>query len=271
MARAAAKIRTIWRWANRYLALTDLLDLALAIVAIALGAIAFDKFTGWAVALTTIYVVVVLVRFCAVVKDRVAKDHLEAEIFCGLFDLLNTHLFVSSNRTRFTLFKVDPKNKKTIVPWYRYEKAGTGPISDVEPSKVRYERGEGLTGRSWKNAGRSKLVYADIPPFANRADFEHYYSQELGVKPETAKLISDYMMSVRTFLSIGYADTRGRFLGVLSVDMQFEITRDPKGKTLVFKDDDGFERRIDGQHIRLLSETVRSVLRSISCANGGLR
>lgn len=251
------------RWVIRYARVSDIFELCLLIIGCALGVVALEKESTWVGSLFAAYVCIAIVKFGIVAWNRGAKDKLKAQVLWGLFDMLNEQVFAGSNSTRFTLFQRDALGRNSIVPWYRYQKSGEDAITDASASQARYRRGEGLTGQSWNDAGEGEIVFASVPEFRDRREFEKYYAAHLGVTPDMVSRLSEYMEGVRAFFSVGYTDTRGRFLGVMSIDIQSPIVQDVENELLVLNNGEE-EVEIRSEHLHLLSDTVRNVLRSFS-------
>ncbi len=250
----------VWRMIARNLRLVDLIDCVM--LALACG-LAINGLSTSAVAtaiLGTLYLVATAVKLAAAVRSRLRERIAEAEVLWGLFNFLNDEIFNGDNGTRFTLFKQDPTNRARIVPWYRYRKGGSDPIGDAEGSRASYGRGEGATGQAWESAGDGDLFFAPFPEFEDRADFEEFYVNQMHVSPETASQISHYMMNVGAIFSVGYCDTRGKFLGVLSIDLRMPIVT--MGPLVLISGVDQIEVRSD--QLLLICQSIRSVLRSFA-------
>ena len=212
------------------------------------------------------YLVVLVVKFVKDWRVRRANDRLQGEVLWGIFDLLHSQCFGKSWPLRFTLFRIDPANSNYIVPWYRYEKgAGDHPINTAQKSRVRYRRGEGCTGKAWAKAG-NKFELTIMPTFASRRDFEAYYEDAMKISPRTVKAISNHMMPVGLILSCGFHDTRSRFLGVLSIDVQAKVK---SYQPLVLQAEDGTEFAFEGRGLFTAVALVNNVLRSLAQATGG--
>lgn len=251
------------RWFLRYVSLLDVVELSTLLIAIALTWITLEtQYAVFGAILGTLYIVFVVVKFYLTITSRRAKDALQGEVLWGLFDLLNREIFSHENRTRFTLFLCDKIDRRRIIPWYRYVKGGSDAISEAENSNVAYRKGEGVTGRAWQQAGESELSLLLFPPFANKQELIAHYTTDLEVADTTAASISDYMIQVGAIFSIGYTDTRGKFLGVLSIDIQMPLFLTEDDEALMFTGGDGSDIEIGTDHLLFIAESIRNVLRS---------
>lgn len=254
-----------YRYCWRYVSLSHVYEAVLLVVACLMAYNTTSESAALAACLCAIYMLVLVIKFVKDLNSHRANDRLQGEVVWGIFDLLQSRCLGRGLPLRFTLFRIDPANSDYIVPWYRFEKgAGDHPINTAQKSKVRYRKGEGCTGAAWAKAG-NKFELTIMPTFANRRDFEAYYEDTMRIDQKTVKAISDHMMSVGLILSCGFYDTRSRFLGVLSIDVQANV----KSYTpLVLQAADGTDFAIEGRGLSTAVVLVHNVLRSLAQATG---
>jgi hypothetical protein len=185
-----------------------------------------------AIIVAGVYSVFVLIIGADVIRNRRARDYLQASVLREFFADMNREVFADDALTRFTLFRVSPFDEKRIVPWYRYDHGTDDVISEAQRSRASYRKGEGFTGDAWLRAG-NQLVFASFPAFSDRREFEEYYRNTIGIKAETVNEISDFMMNVRTILSYGFVDEAGGFLGLLSIDLRNPVTITTEGMPML--------------------------------------
>lgn len=207
------------RWWRRYVRITDLLRLGMLASAgvLAVNSYSFSPRVSAVagIAYFLLFVPVAVQTF----REREANDRVQAEVVWGLFCQMNRELFNDDHRTRFTLFCASPLRPSLIVPWYRYSKGAVDPIAEAETSSAQYRRNEGLTGAAWTRSG--KLLWSQLGPFSTRAEFEHAYIDQFKIDPAVVRKLSDFMVDVQSMFTCGFEDGHGRFLGVLSLDLQF--------------------------------------------------
>ncbi len=265
----------LWRRVRRYTNAADLLDVVLLGLAIGLAINATSVSAVVTAILGTLYLVVLVLKLSLTFRTRKAVDRLHGEVLWGLFDLFNEQLFGNDCYVRFTLFRVDPLDASFIVPWYRYERGGSDAISDAERSFARYAKGEGFTGKAWQESGNNQFSLAVIDrKFSSRGDFERYYSQELRIDEELVKHLSEYMEHVGVILSAGFCDARGKFLGVVSIDLQWtsdsasdDGREDDEGEEvdeIAFVAPDGEVRTLDFEKFATVAISLHNVLRSLA-------
>lgn len=166
------------------------------------------------------------------IRSRRHRDHEKRETVCQLFHWFYDEVFQGMPDRRFTLFVLDPLDKRSIIPIVRYSRGHRDLMCEWH-SKAQYQRNEGCTGRAWERA--EKLIKSDIRPFANRQDFEACYLDELKISKATVQGLSDYMVQVRRIYSYGFLDHKGELLGVVSIDVKdfdHELDQD-KAETVV--------------------------------------
>ena len=251
-----------YRWQmglGGYWRLRDLLNLALLCFAGILAWVAYSTFPKVSEVVAIAYFLVVVLLAIDTYRDRAGKHHVQAEVLWGLFSLINDDVFKGDSRTRFTLFQRAPKKPDVIVPWYRYCRAGHGPVFETRTSRARYRKGEGLTGRAWTEAGR-RVLYTPLPKFASRQAMEDYYVSPLGMDPDVVKHLSNFMVGVETILSYGFLGEGDRLLGVLSVDLQAPMSISEDGSCCSFPSPEGTKIVLDRDRLQVLLASVQRVL-----------
>jgi hypothetical protein len=212
-------------WTRRYLAYLylhrrlrrqDFIEFFLVLIAI--GISAQGKNFLIVGPLLTVYCGLALLRAWLAIRNRETNNAIQAGVFAGLCDLINKDLFGASNRTRFTLFELAPRRTTHIIPRYRFNRGGIGPVKEALLSRARYRRGEGATGRAWAKPATS-LAIQWIPPLSSKEVMKAYYVDYLRVSPDTAAAISDHMVNVRCIISYTFLDSNDQFLGLLSLDV----------------------------------------------------
>ncbi|MGH9853315.1 MAG: hypothetical protein ACREBD_26035 [Blastocatellia bacterium] len=234
-----------------------------SIAAILAGLLAVDSYSTHpqrSLIVGIFYFIVVLVLFIVTIHSRAARDQVQAEVVWGLFSLINTEIFHDDPRTRFTLFRRSPFRPKYIVPWYRYYKGASDPISEAALSRARYKRNEGLTGKAWDQAGQ-RLLFLPLPEFHSRNEFVTHFVDTLGVEKDTVGDISEYMERVRAIFCYGFL-WRDRLLGVLSLDVQVPLTQLPDGQIALPSPDDNHQVILDRNRLELLLRSMQNVLES---------
>lgn len=209
-----------------------------------------------------LYLGTVTILFIITSISRAARDQVQAEVLWGLFSLINKEIFFDDSRTRFTLFRRAPfrLQQKYIVPWYRYYRGASGPISEAALSHARYKRNEGLTGKAWAEAGK-RLLLLPLPEFHSRNEFEKYYIDDLQIDKSTVVGLSEHMEKTQTVICYGFL-WRDKLLGVLSLDLQAPLTLLPDGRlTFPSLDGDG-QIVLDRNRLELLLRSVQNVLES---------
>jgi hypothetical protein len=211
----------IMRWWSRYLRITDIFRLGVLAAAGALAANSYSFSPKVSMIAGASYFVLMLAAAVQTFHEREAYDSVQGEVVWGLFHQMNKEIFHGDHRARFTLFRCAPIRRDFIVPWYRYCKGALGPIQEAEKSKARYKRNEGLTGAAWVRTGQ--LLWPTLPKFSDRAEFEKYYIYELKIDRDIVQELSDFMVGVETIFTCGFEDGHGKFLGVLSLDLQSPV------------------------------------------------
>jgi hypothetical protein len=151
-------------------------------------------------------------------EERSEADVIECRTVAALFKFMNDQLFEGTPETRFTFFVPEHGGGNArLEPWVRYRVGVLDAARQAEESKVRYARGEGITGFAWEYP-RDQIHVAVFPPFATRREMEDYYVQEMGISEANVKHISTYMEKVRTILTYGFVDQDDELLGVVSID-----------------------------------------------------
>lgn len=161
-----------------YLRIQDLLNVFAAVLAGLLAIFAYSTSPQISLVLGLLYLGTLTWIAINTIRQRRAKDQIQAEILWGLFSLINKEIFGGDHRTRFTLFRED-SFASSITPRYRYFKGGKGPIEEAARSRARYKRNEGLTGKAWAEAGRSLLCLLIDDFQGNRERLQDYYVNEL--------------------------------------------------------------------------------------------
>ncbi len=210
-------------WCLRYLRGRDILQIGMLVAAGVLAVNTFSFKPLVSAVAGSVYGALLFVFAIITIGRRNATDYAEGEVLWGLFSHMNKEIFADNNRTRFTLFKQAPFRPNYIIPWYRFQKGATDAIEEATKSRSRYTREDGLTGEAWANAGR-EISVSLLPKFRTRQEFETYHIDELGIDPAIVRDLSPFMQHIRTIISYGFADSRGKFLGVLSLDLQFPLT-----------------------------------------------
>jgi hypothetical protein len=185
-----------------------------------------------AIIVAGVYSVFVLIIGSDVIRNRKARDYLQASVLREFFADMNREVFADDALTRFTLFRVSPFDEKRIVPWYRYVRETGDVIREAQRSRASYRKGEGFTGDAWRRAG-NELVFASFPAFSSRREFEEYYQNTVGIEAESVNAISDFMIDVRTIVSYGFVDDAGGFLGLLSIDLRNPVTVTTEGMPML--------------------------------------
>lgn len=232
------------------------LDVLLAVIAITLAVTAYSETPRLSLVMGGLYIVLVLVRFFTVGQRREAIDVHEGEVLWGLFAMLNQAVFNGDNRTRFTLFRQDPFRPSHIIPWFRYRVAGKDAIDEAEQSNAHYKRGEGFTGKAWDKPG--VLSFVPFPRFTTRSTFEQFYIDRLQIDRATVSSIGPYMEKVTGLFSYGFQDSRGKFLGVLSIDLQMPIKLGDPPIALVTEENE--TKAIAAPHLMVILQAIENVL-----------
>lgn len=247
-------------WCHWYFRLRDFLNLVALILAGILATLAYSQHPQATLILGIFYIVTLVTITFSTVRNRQARDYVQAEVFWGLSSLINKKIFQADHRTRFTLFRLATFRPSYITPWYRYLKGGRGPIEEATQSRARYKRKEGMTGQAWDEAGHSILCRV-FPKFETREQFEDYYFNELHIAKETVKDLSDYMTHVQTMFCYGFVGSNERTLGVLSLDFQAPIFLDG-GMPTFQPPRSASQIPLDQERLRLLLSSVQTVLES---------
>lgn len=246
----------------RYLRIRDFLQVGMGLAGATLAVAAYSSHPSVTRIAGASYVIFLLIAGITTIRQRVARGYLMSEVLWGLFSHMNREIFRDDSRTRFTLFRRDPFFPQYIVPWYRFRKGATDGIYEADLSKARYRRGEGYTGKAWEDPG-SKLYCAAFPDFKTRAEFETYYIDELQIDPKAVRDISDYMWHTRTLFSYGFTDSRGKFLGVLSLDIQHPISEGMGGES----SENSQAPFLDAPAMFLIVRSIQNVLESFEGAH----
>jgi hypothetical protein len=253
----------IRRFIERYGRAADLVEILLLAFACVLAINTLSESAWITITFGALYLAFLVIKIWLNLSERRAIDRLQGEVLWGLFDMMNDNIFGGNCHVRFTLFRIDPIRPTYIIPWYRYEKAGHHPINAAQRSNARYRRGEGYTGRAWQEAGQNSFEFAFLPVFANRQQFEDYYVNSLGIEQSVVRDVSDYMTHTGVILSCGFSDTRGRFLGVLSIDLQWSLIQENPAR---FRDIDGAIREFSTNSLATIWMVTHNVLRSFAHA-----
>ena len=260
--------RVLRRFA-RWVGLVDILEVVLLALVCGLAINGTSVSAVWTAILGTSYLIFLVLKWYLMIDSRRATDRIQGEVMWGLFDLFNKQLFGDDCYVRITLFRPDPLSSKFIVPWYRYERGGKDSIADAQRSHARYAKGEGRTGVAWEQAGDNTFSFALLGPFENRQQFEKRYTQELGISAKVTKRLSTYMEDTGVIISGGFCDTRGKFLGVVSIDLQwtaqpFDEQDEVSVEEIKFFTKDEKQRTLDSNKFVTVAILVQSVLRSFT-------
>jgi hypothetical protein len=244
----------IKRWCWRYVRFRDAAQLLMAGAAGLLAINTYSKNAVLTVAAGMTYFVLLLLSGVTVLRNRKARDHIQAEVLWELFHHMNNELFESSDTARFTFFNTTRfSREECLVPWYRYRKGAQDPIEEANRSRAKYKRGEGITGQAWSKTGR--LLFGTYPAFATRQDFERHYIDVLGIDRETVQRLSGEMQHVRTIFCYGFTNGSGKLIGVLSLDLEDGLQVDPETNILKAE-------FVTSQKMAVILRTIEAVLRS---------
>jgi len=244
---------------RRALRLRDTFDFLLLLLACGLAVNTKSESAVATAVFGTLYLVFLVVSVIVTIRERRTATSLEGEVLWGVFDLLYERVF-KDHRVRMTLFKVDPLNPRYIIPWFRYEPGGAEITVAADRSRARYKKGEGHTGLAWESAARNEVQMAFFPAFPDRRSFEAFYCDQLGLDRATVARISDRMQSVGVILSCGFTDRRNKFLGVLSIDLDWQLVSE---NPPVFRDSRHNQRELKADAFYTIVVLVRTALRSL--------
>lgn len=254
---------------RRYTVTADWVEVILLLIMGVLAVNTVSESAWLAIGAGALYFFFLCLKVWLTFGDRKATDQLKGDVLWGLFDLVNDRIFNCDSYIRFTLFRVDPSDHSYIIPWYRYEKAsGTDPVDAAEKSSARYKRGEGHTGKAWASAGQNRFQMAILPTFSDRPSFKQHYCSTLGINESTVDKLSAYMLEVGLILSLAVTDTRGKLLGVLSIDCQWACK---SYSPLEFIAPDGTSRTMTLQKLVVVAVLVHNVLRSFASSESRRR
>ena len=262
-----------WRWRFwgyfRYVRARDAFQLimALAVVALAINGLSQSKAVTLVAGVA--YVGALIVHSVLTIRQRKSRDRLQAEIVTGLFHQINTDIFRGDHRTRFTLFRPAPLDPREIIAWFRYNTGTVDAIVEARQSRAHYRRGEGLTGQAWAQTRR--LLFRLFPKFSTRAEFIAFYVDKVRIRKEVVDSLSDHMEGTETIFAYGFEDGRGKFLGVLSLDLSAPLIElaDSKGYAMAPPDAGGSPIPIDHAAMVRILCSVQSVLESLDLHAGG--
>lgn len=205
----------------RYFRTRDLFQVAMAMTAVcSVVALQIYEFT-LALLLGSSYGVFFLLSIRAVWASRRERDVVQRHVLQTLFSDMHQRILKGWKGARFTFFAQLPGQPRAIVPWYRFDPAD--PLGqEAIGSRARYEKGEGITGSAWAHPG--VLYFAIFPKFETHEQFVQYYSHDLGIRASTARSLSPYMQDVRGIFAYAFPSASGEAIGVLSLDLQGDVS-----------------------------------------------
>jgi len=209
-------------WGRRYIWVRDMVSLFLFGTTgylTYIGALHSDPARALAIRVAgVVYGILFVFLVVQILNNRQARDHVQAEVVWGFLHHMNDVVFANSNLTRFTLFQPSPLRRDYLVPWYRYKFGGMEAIKEAQTSRARFRRGQGLAGRAWEQPN-GELMFMSFPAFGTRTAFDTYHRDTLGMEKFAAEDLSVHMDKVRSVFAFGMVDCRGKFLGVLCLDI----------------------------------------------------
>jgi hypothetical protein len=252
----------LFLFCNRYLRGRDALQFGMAAAAGVLAVNSYSHSRRITLIVGALYFLALALHTALTIMQRKAKDQVQGEVIWGLFHQINQEVFQNDHRTRFTLFRPAPLRPKEIVPWYRYQKGATDAIAEASRSRAHYHREEGLTGLAWAQPG--DILYSPFPAHSDRGSFERFYADKLGIRESVVRDLSAHMQDVETIFCYGFEDHRGKFIGVLSLDLRAPLVMRGGNGGLAFpgKTEDDELIDIDTDAMLSILDSVRRALES---------